>query len=188
MAPTTEGTQLRLLRDPLSDDTWQLQGSRQAATGKTETVDKRTVFAGTEASGELKLSVQADSDDTYVVLCGAPCGWRCQGNNGWVASKSQRWWGAENVEERKNVSDLKFSIDGRGVSNKELNRLHDELFDKEAGKFCPDCKNPMELCQPVAKVGKGKHTVGARVKPSSRDFKKDGEDMSVEIMEVLLVG
>jgi hypothetical protein len=193
MNPTTESNHVSLLRDPLSDDTWELQTSRQAAEGRVETVDKRTVFSGTKASGELKLNFQADSDDTYVILCGAPCGWKCGGNAGWVASKSQRWWpdkgqNGEPLEARKNVSDLRFSIDGRGISNTELNKLHDEIFHSQAGKFCPNCKNPADLCQPVAKVGKGKHTVGARVEPSSRDPRFNGEDMFVEIMEMLLVG
>jgi len=187
MLPTTEGTELSLLRDASSTDAWELRTSRQAAERRTETVDVRTVFVGTEAAGELKLNVQADRDDTYVILCGAPCGWKCAGNAGYVASKSQRWW-PEDAGSRKDVSDLKLSIDGRAVSNAELNQLHDEIFHKEAGKFCPDCKNPADLCQPVAKVGKGTHIVGARVAPSSRDDKKDGEDMFVEIMEVLLVG
>jgi len=195
MMPTTEGSILSRARDPSSSDSWLFVTSEQAAERGTETVDKRKAYRGTEASGELKLSFQADSDDQYVILCGAPCGWFCNGNAGYVASKAQRWW-PEGGEARRNVSDLTFSIDGREVSGKELNRLHDEIFHEETGKYCPGCKNPMDLCQPVAKVAKGKHTVGAKVTARSRDriakagvpHMEEGDEMFVEIMEMLVVG
>jgi len=194
-AAPTEGTILSSARDPSSQDTWTFETSRQAAERNTVTADERVGYKGTNASGELKLNFQADSDDQYVLLCGAPCGWWCEGNAGYVPSKSQRWW-PEGGEKRRDVSDLTFSIDGREVSGEELNRLHDEIFNAETGKFCPGCKNPMDLCQPVAKVAKGKHTVGARVEARSRDgvapanvpHMQEGEEMFVEILEMLVVG
>ncbi|CAK0829418.1 unnamed protein product [Prorocentrum cordatum] len=195
-AVADEGTQLSSARDAGSRDTWQLVVSRQAAEGRTETtVDTRMAYRGTRADGELKLSFQADSDGQYVLLCGAPCSWWCNGNAGFVSSKSQRWWPKDGPE-RKNVSDLTFSIDGRDISGGELTRLHDEMFHQETGKFCPGCKNPMDLCQPVAKVAKGRHTVGARVEPRTRaaiapadvPHMQEGEEMFVEILEMLVVG
>jgi len=174
MFPTTEGTSLSSARDPSSQDTWEFNVSRQTAE-HGDSVDRRMAYRGTKASGELKLNFQADSDGTYVILCGAPCGWYCNGNFGYVSSKAQRWWGAHvqpAPPKRRDVSDLTFSIDGRTVSGEELNRLHDELFHESTGKFCPGCLNPADLCQPVAKVAKGTHAVGARVVPRSREFRE----------------
>jgi len=196
MFPTSSGTALEGARHAdQSDDTWEYGISRQAAERGHEAVDKRYVYRGNKTSGELKLSFQADSDGQYVLLCGAPCSWWCNGNAGFVSSKSQRWWPKDGPE-RKNVSDLTFSIDGRDISGGELTRLHDEMFHQETGKFCPGCKNPMDLCQPVAKVAKGRHTVGARVEPRTRaaiapadvPHMQEGEEMFVEILEMLVVG
>jgi hypothetical protein len=199
MLPTTEGSILSSARDPSSRDTWLFEGSRNAGPVGSQ-IDDRMVFKGTMASGELKLSFQADSDGQYVILCGAPCGWRCKGNNGWVSSKSQKWWQwkKERTEKRANVSDLTFSIDGRVVSGEELHRLQDELFAGN-GKFCPGCEPMASLCQPVAKVAKGRHIVGARVENRSREAivpkrqplptaMRPGQVMEVEILEMLVVG
>jgi hypothetical protein len=169
-----------------SDHTWEYAISMQAAETRREAVDKRWVYRGNKTSGELKLNFVAPNDGMYVVICGAPCGWRCQGKAGFVSSMSQRWW-PEGGPARNNVSDLKFSIDGNGIMGKELPKLHEKLFGKEAGVFCPDCKNPASLCQPVAKVAAGQHTIGARVEPRSWEG-ADGEDTFVEIMELLVVG
>lgn len=166
---------------------WEYTISRQAAEGRVPTVDERWVYRGTEADGELKLNIKTDADNQYLVVCGAPCGWNCNGNAGWVSSRSQRWWPDKDVE-RKVGSDLKFSIDGRPVPSAELIALHDTLFAEGSGKFCPNCKNPADLCQPVAKVGAGEHTIGATVSPHSRKEEKDGEAMFVEIFEIMVVG
>jgi len=187
MFPTSSGTALEGARHAdQSDDTWEYGISRQAAERGHEAVDKRYVYRGNKTSGELKLSFQAPKDGMYVVLCGAPCGWRCDGTAGYVSSMSQRWW-PEDLPKRKSVSDLKFSIDGNGIRDKELPKLHETLFDKETGIFCRDCTNPASLCQPVAKVDAGPHTVGARVAPKSYEG-ADAEDTFVEIMELLVVG
>jgi len=165
MFPTSKGTDLRGPRlSDESDDTWEYTISMQAAERGVEAVDKRWVYRGNKTSGELKLDIVAPKDGMYVVLCGAPCGWRCEGKAGYVSSVSQRWW-PEEEGTRKSVSDLKFSIDGNGIRDNDLPKLHDKLFGQEAGIFCPGCKNPTALCQPVAKVDAGKHTVGARVEP-----------------------
>merc|ERR1719291_660690 len=167
MNPTSKGTTLWELRfSDKSDDTWEYTTSMQVVEAKTEAVDKRWVYRGNKTSGELKLSFTADSDGTYVVLCGAPCGWSCAGGAGYVSSKSQRWWPKEKGQ-REDVSDLFFTVDGRAVDGARLLELHDELFRTGAGAFCPGCKNPADLCQPVAKVGAGRHTVGASVEPRS---------------------
>jgi hypothetical protein len=205
MLPTTEGTMLSSARDPGSRDTWEFSTSRQAAERNTESVDHRMVYRGTKASGELKLNFQADRDGQYVILCGAPCGWWCEGNVGYVSMKSQRWW-PDGEKKRRDVSDLTFSIDGRRVSSEYLNHLHEELFHQgnnknckncyKPGLFCPGCKNSMDLCQPVAKVAKGKHTVGAKVEARSRydvapagvPHMQEGEEMFVEILEMIVVG
>jgi hypothetical protein len=186
LLPTSAGTGLDSARDPDSADTWEFAISMQAAERNTETIDKRWVYRGNMTSGELKLSFTADSDGTYVVLCGAPCGWSCAGNAGYVASKSQRWWPKEKGV-REDVSDLTFTIDGLTVDGPRLLELHDELFLAGSGKFCQDCKNPADLCQPVAKVGAGRHTVGASVEPSSSAGALVSDDMFVEIMELMLV-
>jgi len=184
MLPTAEGTGLAGSRDPDSDDTWEFLTSKQAAEHGTKAVDSRMVYRGTKSSGELKLNFKAPSDGMYVILCGAPCGWTCSGKAGYVSSKSQRWW-PDKAPARQNVSDLTFTIDGRGVSGEELHDLHDEIFHENAGKFCPGCKNPADVCQPVAKVDAGPHKVGAKVEP--RTWEGDG-DVFVEIMELLVVG
>jgi hypothetical protein len=188
MFPTSKGTDLPGLRHSAnSDDTWEYTISMQAAERGVEAVDKRWVFRGNKTSGELKLNFMAPKDGMYVVLCGAPCGWRCAGKAGYVSSMSQRWWSGDETVVRKSVSDLKFSIDGNGIRGKELPKLHDKLFKEEAGVFCPGCKNPASVCQPVAKVDAGEHTVGARVDPHSYEG-ADGEDTFVEIMQLLVVG
>ncbi|CAK0873330.1 unnamed protein product [Prorocentrum cordatum] len=184
MLPTAEGTGLAGSRDPDSDDTWEFLTSKQAAEHGTKAVDSRMVYRGTKNSGELKLNFKAPSDGMYVILCGAPCGWTCSGKAGYVSSKSQRWW-PDKAPARQNVSDLTFTIDGRGISGEELHDLHDEIFHENAGKFCPGCKNPADVCQPVAKVDAGPHKVGAKVEP--RTWEGDG-DVFVEIMELLVVG
>jgi len=187
MYPTSKGTNLEGIRlSGNSDDTWRHTISMQAAERGTEAVDKRWVYRGNKTSGELKLKFVAPNDGMYVVLCGAPCGWMCEGKAGYVSSMSKRWW-PEDGPARKNVSDLKFSIDGNGVPNKDLNGLHEKLFGKQAGIFCAGCDKAADLCQPVAKVDAGQHTVGARVEPRSYEG-ADGEDTFVEIMELLVVG
>jgi hypothetical protein len=186
MFPTSKGTDLRGSRaSDRSDDTWEYTISRQAAERGVEAVDKRWVYRGNKTSGELKLNIVAPKDGMYVVLCGAPCGWRCEGKAGYVSSMSQRWWPEEGT--RKSVSDLKFSIDGNGVRDNDLPKLHDKLFGQEAGIFCPGCDNPASLCQPVAKVDAGQHTVGVRVEPHTWEG-ADGEDTFVEIMQLMVVG
>jgi len=196
MFPTSQGTALKGSRhSDKSDDTWEYSISYQAAERGREAVDKRWVYRGNKTSGELKLNFVAPNDGMYVLLCGAPCGWRCDGKAGYVSSMSQRWW-PEDLPARKSVSDLKFSIDGNGIRGKDLPKLHEKLFGTEAGSFCRDCTNPASLCQPVAKVAKGRHTVGARVEPRTRaaiapadvPHMQEGEEMFVEILEMLVVG
>jgi len=187
MFPTSKGTELsRSHRSESSDHAWEYTTSAQAAETGREAVDHRWVYRGNKTSGELKLNFMAPSDGMYVVLCGAPCGWRCKGKAGYVSSMSQRWW-PEGGPARRNASDLKFSIDGNPIRGKELPKLHEKFFDKEAGIFCPDCTNPASLCQPVAEVDAGQHTIGATVEPRSWEG-ADGEDTFVEIMELLVVG
>jgi hypothetical protein len=186
MSPTSKGTTLRESRlSHNSDDTWDYTISMQVSEGHTETVDKRWVFRGNETSGELRLNFVAPNDGMYVILCGAPCGWKCTGNAGYVSSMSQRWW-PEDGPARKSVSDLKFSIDGNGIQDKDLPKLHETLFSKEAGKFCPGCDKAADLCQPLAKVDAGQHTIGASVKP--RSWEGADKNTFVEIMELLVVG
>jgi len=189
LLPTSAGTGLDGARDPHSADTWELAISMQSAQPATEAVDKRWVYRGNKTSGELRLGFTADSDGTYVLLCGAPCSWNCVGSAGYVASRSQRWWPKDSKGERADVSDLAFTVDGRAVDAPRLLELHDELFHAEAGVFCPGCKNPADLCQPVAKVGAGRHTVGARVEPRTPGLGRGGgDDVFVEILELMLVG
>jgi hypothetical protein len=97
-----------------------------------------------------------------------------------VPVRGQKWG------PRPNVSDLTFTIDDHEVPHSQLLQLHDRLFDPETGQFCPDCENPAELCQPVAKVSRGWHSVGARVTP--RTNVTGSKDTAVEIMELMVVG
>lgn len=188
MLPTADGTGLAESRDSGSDDTWEFLTSRQSAERQkdlnSDFVDERKVYRGTKTSGELKLTFVAPGDGMYVLLCGAPCGWTCGGKAGYVSSKSQRWW-PDTGPVRQSVSDLTFTIDGKGVSGEELHDLHDEIFHRETGKFCPGCKNPADICQPVAKVDAGQHTIGAKVEPRTWDA---DDEVFVEIMELLVVG
>jgi len=186
MTPTSKGTHLRESLSDKSDGTWEYSTSEQVVEGKVESVDKRWVYRGNKTSGELKLNFVAPRDDMYVILCGAPCGWRCNGKAGYVSSMSQRWW-PEGEAPRKSVSDLSFSIDGKGIWNKDMPKLHDTLFSQQAGTFCPGCDKAADVCQPVAKVSAGQHTVGASVAPRTWEG-TDGEETFVEIMELLVVG
>lgn len=85
---------------------------------------------------------------------------------------------------RKEVSDLQFTVNGKVVEMSNLNSLHDQLFDKQTGSYCPGCSNAADVCQPVAKLSAGKHKIGFQVKPATYDH----PDMHVDVLEVLLVG
>jgi len=186
MLPTTEGARLESHVERRSGQTWEYSVSKEVVGGH-DSVDTRMVFRGTKKDGELKLAFEASDDGQYVVLCGAPCGWNCNDLKGWVPTKSNRWW-KDKEHPRQNVSDLSYTIDGREVSSLELLELYDYFFDAATGEFCPNCENPANVCQPVAKVSKGWHTVGARVEPRTWvDGTKWGH-MHVEILQLMVVG
>jgi len=86
--------------------------------------------------------------------------------------------------ERKPGSDLAFRINDVEVSEDELLRLHDLLFKEKSGQFCPGCRNPADMCQPVAELPAGKYEVGMRVRPRSYQ----DPNMFVEVMQLMLVG
>lgn len=183
--PTTPGTGLRV--DPSSPNTWQYMISMQVPVRDTKTIDQRLTYHGTKQDGEIRFNFRAKRNNQIVMLCGAPCGWRCEGNFGYVSTRTQIWW-PENESPRKNVSDLAYTIDGQAVPSSNLLLLHDELF-SENGKFCPQCRQVADICQPVAEVSQGDHTVGARVEARSRaDPDASGNPMVVEILELIVVG
>merc|ERR1719401_1355437 len=79
---------------------------------------------------------------------------------------------------RKQVSDLVFTVNGAAVPEGALLRLHEELFDASRGLYCPGCKNAADLCQPVAKLSRGRHILGLRVSPHTYP----DPNMSVEVL------
>merc|ERR1712032_378746 len=87
---------------------------------------------------------------------------------------------------RQPVSDLTFTVDGRTLKPQELIALHDELFGFQ-GKYCPNCQNPGEICQPVGSLSKGKHMLSVRVTPRTLD-EKNFPDLAVELLQVMVVG
>jgi len=195
--------------------------------------DLRNVFQANMSSGPMRLQITIDPQETegsYLLVCGATCGWACEGFYGYISASTQRWWnedlesgfqgkiredagcdprGTKEAEEdcnarlgfkgrcddvtdckgegRREVTDMSYDVDGVEVPVPTLTQLQTELFSKDAGLYCRDCPKPMDLCQVVAKLSPGEHSVQLRVTP--RTWRAEfSEYVTVKVAQVMLVG
>jgi hypothetical protein len=166
--------------------TWTLsERSVQSHYGdKLATIDRREVIFGNKSTGELLLNLVVNSPDQYAVLCQPPCHFTCKEGTGYISilgANSKHWKRADENSSHGNSSDAVFTVDGKQVQDDELSSLHNKLFADGAGEFCPGCMRTRDLCQPVAKLGLGQHTIGMSVREGVGD-------KFLELIQVMQVG
>jgi len=163
----------------------------------------------------MQFQVKVDANEgnqQYLLFCGQPCGWKCQGAYGYLSTENNRWWneevfkqfnqnsqlgkqeilekiGFEKGEKRPKTNDFVATVDGKEVSTEDLELLRDELFNKKTGTYCRNCPKLSDLCAPVAKLSRGDHKVTIKVEPKTygKDFELARQTV-LEIGQVMLVG
>jgi len=201
----------------VTSSTWKHAVSPQTKVSSGNTIlghlDKRYSLQGRQDSGSLEFHVNVEaSEDShqYLLFCGTPCGWQCNTAYGYFSMDNNRWWnehsykqfsssskddpdkikakmGFTKGEKRKRTNDFAVEVDGQEVSTESLDELRKELFHAETGKYCRNCPKLSDMCQPVAKLSRGEHTIALRVDPKTYADQEFAAKTLLEVGQVMLV-